>query len=102
MLSTADEIRELAGQLKSEKVIGFDTEFIRESTFYPIVEIIQVATRERTWLVDAKAFKKSFSPGPQGGYDAGLDPLLDVFRDPAILKIVHAAQGDQECLYTSY
>lgn len=83
-------------------MIAFDTEFIRENTFYPIVEIIQVATEEESWLVDAQAFKKNFSPGPDGGFDPGLNPLLEIFQDPSILKILHAAQGDQECLYTSF
>lgn len=102
ILSTASEIRELAKVLESEAVISFDTEFIRESTFYPICEIIQVGTRSGVWLVDARAFKKSFRHGPKGGYDPGLEPLLDVFRNKKILKILHAAQGDQECLYASF
>jgi ribonuclease D len=102
LISTADKITELAGKLKGRDVIAFDTEFIRESTFFPIVEIIQVATDEESWLVDAQAFKKGFRPGPHGGFDASLRPLLDVFEDKSILKIVHAAQGDQECLYTSF
>jgi ribonuclease D len=102
LINTAGQIQELASKLKGRDVIAFDTEFIRESTFYPIVEIIQVATDEDSWIVDAQAFKKGFRPGPRGGYDPGLEPLLDIFRDKSILKIVHAAQGDQECLYTSF
>ncbi|MGZ3709084.1 MAG: ribonuclease D, partial [Bdellovibrionota bacterium] len=102
LLSTADDIQRLATALRGKKVIAFDTEFIRESTFFPIVEIIQVATDEDSWLVDAQAFKKGFRPGPQGGYDPGIEPLLEVFKDREILKILHAAQGDQECLFTSF
>ncbi len=102
LLSTAEQIRALADELRKKEVIAFDTEFIRETTFYPIVEIIQVATDEQSWLVDAQAFKKGFRPGPRGGFDPGLQPLLDVFADRKILKIIHAAQGDQECLYTAF
>ncbi|MGK5089523.1 HRDC domain-containing protein [Bdellovibrionota bacterium FG-2] len=105
LLSTAKEIEDLAAALRDPKnnnVIAFDTEFIRENTFFPIVEIIQIATEEESWLVDAQAFKKSFRPGPAGGFDPGLKPLLEVFEDPKILKILHAAQGDQECLFTSF
>lgn len=102
LLSTADEILSLAATLKQHPVIAFDTEFIRESTFFPIVEIIQVATESESWLVDAQAFKKSYRSGDPEGYDRGLKPLLDVFTDPKILKVVHAAQGDQECLFTSF
>ncbi len=102
MLSTADEISNLAAHLIQFPVIAFDTEFIRESTFYPIVEIIQVATEQESWLVDAQAFKKNYRPGDHHGYDPGIQPLLDVFTNRQILKIVHASQGDQECLFTSF
>ncbi len=93
-LKTPAEITELAAELSKHSIIAFDTEFIRENTFYPSVELIQVATREQSWLVDAQAFRGKNAPG--------LRPLLDVFENPKILKILHAAQGDQECLYTSY
>jgi ribonuclease D len=102
LISTAQGISELAGLLKDQKIIAFDTEFIRENTFFPIVEIIQVATDNDSWLVDAHAFKKGFKPGPKGGFDENIRPLLDIFENRSILKIVHAAQGDQECLYTSF
>ncbi|MCM2323462.1 MAG: HRDC domain-containing protein [Oligoflexia bacterium] len=102
LLTTADEILALADSLRQRDTIAFDTEFIRETTFFPIVEIIQVATEEESWLVDAHAFKKNFRPGPHGGFDPAIQPLLDVFRDKSILKVLHAAQGDQECLFTSF
>ncbi|HUP57171.1 MAG TPA: HRDC domain-containing protein [Bdellovibrionota bacterium] len=102
LLSTADQIRKLAESLKKADIIAFDTEFIRETTFYPIVEIIQVATDSESWLVDAQAFKKGFRPGPQGSFNPGLKPLLDIFEDKSSLKIAHAIQGDQECLFTSF
>jgi ribonuclease D len=93
-LKTPEEITALAAELRKHPIISFDTEFIRENTFYPSVELIQVATLENSWLVDAQAFR--------GKNLEALRPLLDVFEDPKILKILHAAQGDQECLYTSY
>ncbi len=93
-LKTPAEIVELAAALSKHAIISFDTEFIRENTFYPSVELIQLGTRDESWLVDAQAFR--------GKNAEGLRPLLDVFENPKILKILHAAQGDQECLYTSY
>jgi len=93
-LTQPKEIEELASQLRSHSVISFDTEFIRENTFYPSVELIQVATHDQSWLVDVQHFRGKNAPG--------LKPLLDVFEDEKILKVLHAAQGDQECLYTSY
>jgi ribonuclease D len=102
LLSSSSQIFELAEKLKSHSIIAFDTEFIRESTFFPIVEIIQVATETESWIVDAQAFKKNFKAGDPKAYDPGIQPLLEVFKDKNILKVVHAAQGDQECLYTSF
>jgi ribonuclease D len=93
LLTTGAEISDLAQELSQHDTISFDTEFIRENTFFPIVEILQVATESKSWLVDVQAFK---------GNKQALKPLLDVFTDPKILKIVHAAQGDQECLYTAF
>ena len=81
------ELQELCQKLSTAKEIAFDTEFIRESTFYPQLEIIQIATTEEAWLIDAQAFTEQ-----------ELKPLAAVFTNPKILKIVHAAHGDQECL----
>ncbi len=93
-LTRPDEIAALAKELENEDLISFDTEFIRENTFFPSVELIQVGTRKKSWLIDAQAFRGKQAPG--------LKPLLDIFQNPKILKILHAAQGDQECLFTSY
>jgi ribonuclease D len=102
LITNASDIQLLVQALEKESIIAFDTEFIRETTFYPIVEIIQVATSSESWLVDAQAFKKKYPIGPKGAYDPGLQPLLNVFQNQKILKIAHASQGDQECLYTSF
>jgi ribonuclease D len=72
-------------------MIGLDTEFIRETTFFPKIALIQVSTADRTWLVDPLALSKD-----------DMAPLLEIFRDKNILKILHAAFADQECLYWSY
>ncbi len=90
-VAQAGQVAELARKLETCDIVAFDTEFIRETTFYPIVEIIQVATEEESWIVDVRGLKKD-----------ALRPLLDIFENKKILKIVHAAQGDQECLYTAF
>lgn len=102
LLSTAEEIANLAKILKSHSIIAFDTEFIRESTFFPIIEIIQIATETQSWIVDARLFKRGYPHDVFGSYDQAFNPLLEILEDSSILKVVHAAQGDQECLYTSF
>jgi ribonuclease D len=94
LIQQADELAQIAAQLSSETMIAVDTEFIRESTFFPGIQLLQVATDTESWLFDAYFFKQK-DP-------AGIRPLLDIFENPNILKIFHAAQGDQECLYTNF
>jgi len=96
VISTPEALAELCRHLAGEKVIAWDTEFIRETTFFPMVELLQIGTRDQCWVIDVKAFLD------HPDKDRVVQPLLDVFRNPEILKIVHAAQGDQESLFTAF
>jgi len=49
-LHTAGEIEKLAARCREERMIAVDTEFIRESTFFPVVALVQVATRDQSWF----------------------------------------------------
>jgi ribonuclease D len=91
LIQSAKELEKLAETLAAQPVIAFDTEFLRERTFFPQLGLIQVADRERAWLVDPLALSKS-----------DLQPLLDTLTDPKILKVAHAVEQDQECLYNGY
>ncbi|MCM0607344.1 MAG: ribonuclease D [Xanthomonadaceae bacterium] len=81
----------IAKKLAESEWISFDTEFIRESTFFSKLEILQIADESQTWLFDVPKLGAS-----------GLKPIFELFQNPKILKIVHAAQGDQEALFTSF
>ncbi|MEW6055282.1 MAG: HRDC domain-containing protein [Bdellovibrionota bacterium] len=91
LLSTPQEIQALATALQGQSMIAVDTEFLRETTFYPVIGLIQIATETESWLVDPLRLE-----------NPDIQPLLDVFCDPKIVKVLHASQADQECLYTSY
>lgn len=91
LLTTPEAVADMAAELSKQASIAVDTEFIRETTFYPKVALIQVATREKTWLVDPVALT-----GQQ------MEPLLVVLKNPNILKVMHAAYSDQECFHTAY
>ena len=96
LVQSEKDIQKIADHLKTQSIIAFDTEFIRETTFYPKLEIIQVASASEAWLIDAQIAQED----PER--KAFLDPILEVFQDPKIIKLVHAGLGDQECLYTSF
>lgn len=87
----ASGVAAAAETLSQQEIIAFDTEFLREKTFYPRLGLLQLADRKNTWLVDPLALSRD-----------DLKPILKVLTDPKILKVVHAAEQDQECLNHSY
>lgn len=90
-ITKPDEVNTLADALRNESVIGIDTEFIRETTFFPRIALIQVGTQEQTHLIDPTVLDPK-----------GLQPVLQLFEDPKILKVMHADYSDQECFFWSY
>ncbi len=93
LISTPEGLGAILPKIHAAKMVALDTEFIRETTFYPILEIIQVATEHEAWLIDYQAFANRPC--------AELEAFKKFMRDPSVIKILHAAQGDQECFYTS-
>jgi ribonuclease D len=91
LISDPTEVSRIAAALQKEPVIAVDTEFIRETTFFPKTALLQFATDKEAWLVDPLACTKE-----------QLKPVLDVLVNPDVIKIFHAAFADQECFYWSY
>ena len=91
VIQTRAEAANLAERLASCPIIAIDTEFLREKTFYPKLGLIQLADREDAWLLDPLALSKG-----------DLAPLLELWTDPAVLKVMHSAEQDQECLHHDY
>lgn len=71
-------------RLAASDFVTVDTEFIRESTFWPRLCLIQIAGPDETVLIDALA----------DGID--LAPFFDLMRNPAVMKVFHAARQDVE------
>ncbi len=72
--------RELVGQ----PFVAVDTEFMRETTYWPKLCLIQAAAPEGEAVIDPQAD------------DLDLSPFLQVMSDTAILKVFHAARQDLE------
>jgi ribonuclease D len=90
-IGDAVRLSEVAGRLAQQPIVAFDTEFIREKTYYPKLGLIQVADREQSWLIDPLLLSVE-----------DIQPLLRVFTDPAIIKVAHSSEQDQSCLYYDY
>ena len=87
MITTTAELARFCASLEGAPFVAVDTEFMRESTYWPKLCLVQAATEAVEAVIDPLA------PG------IDLEPFLDVMRDDAILKVFHAARQDVEILY---
>jgi ribonuclease D len=73
--------------LRDADYITVDTEFMRESTFWPKLCLVQVAGPEDEAIIDPLA----------DGID--MSPLYDLIADEGVLKVMHAATQDIEIFH---
>lgn len=66
-------------------VLAVDTEFLREKTYYPKLCLVQVSTGEEIAAIDPLSIDD-------------LSPLVRLFEDPKIVKVIHACSQDLEVL----
>ncbi len=83
-ITTTDALAEFCASLSQAEFVTVDTEFMRETTFWPKVCLIQVAGPEEARVIDPLA--------------DGLDmaPLFELLRNKNVLKVFHAARQDLE------
>ncbi|HEV7252518.1 MAG TPA: ribonuclease D [Mesorhizobium sp.] len=87
VISTTSELAETVESLRRSPFVTVDTEFIRETTFWPELCLIQMASPDTTALVDPLA------PG------ISLQPFFELMGDERVLKVFHAARQDIEIIF---
>lgn len=86
LITTTESLRQLCESLSAEVFVTVDTEFMRESTYWPDLCLIQVAGAKINGLIDPLA------PG------LDLQPFFDLMNNPQVLKVFHAARQDIEIM----
>ncbi len=84
IITTTDALAAFCAELRTHDYVAVDTEFMRESTYWPLLCLVQAAAGDAEAVIDPLA----------EGID--LAPLFEVFDDPAIMKVFHAARQDLE------
>jgi len=84
LITTTAELLTFCNQIRGQAFVAVDTEFIRETTYWPRLCLIQAATPDVEAVIDPLA----------EGID--LEPFLEILRDPSIVKVFHAARQDVE------
>ncbi|QLC24130.1 ribonuclease D [Parasphingopyxis algicola] len=88
LIDDSDSLSDLCARLAKSDFVAVDTEFMRESTYWPDLCLIQIGDHEEAAAIDPKA----------NGID--LTPLLDLLVDNEdVLKVFHAGGQDVEIVY---
>jgi ribonuclease D len=83
-ITTTAALADFCKQLSGQPYVVVDTEFMRETTYWPKLCLIQVAAPNCEACIDPLA------------EDMDLTPLLDILRDESVQKVFHAARQDVE------
>jgi ribonuclease D len=84
IITTQEELETAIAAFEKSDFVTVDTEFIRETTFWPILCLIQMAGPGMTALIDP------LSP------DIDLKPFFRLMANEAVTKVFHAARQDIE------
>jgi ribonuclease D len=87
LITTTEELAEVCARMARHPFVTVDTEFLRETTYYPLLCVAQMATPDEAVVVDA------LSPG------IDLAPLFDLLADETVVKVFHAARQDIEIVW---
>ncbi|HEV2365232.1 MAG TPA: ribonuclease D [Caulobacteraceae bacterium] len=83
-ITTTAELSRFCSHLAGAPFVAVDTEFMRETTYWPKLCLIQAAAPEGEAVIDPLAA------------EIDLAPFLTVLRDERTLKVFHAARQDVE------
>lgn len=89
LISSAREIADVAEAARASGKVALDTEFLRERTYRARLCLVQLATTEGIWLVDAVA-------------QDDLTSVVGLLSDPAVEIVVHAGKQDLQIFHDAY
>ncbi|HEY1152496.1 MAG TPA: ribonuclease D [Pseudolabrys sp.] len=87
LITTSDELADVCARMARHPYVTVDTEFLRESTYYPLLCVAQIASSDESAVIDALA------PG------IDLAPFFALMTNESVLKVFHAARQDIEIVW---
>ncbi len=87
LITTTAELRAACARMARYPYVTVDTEFHRETTFWPILCVVQIASDDEALAIDALA------------PDIDLAPLFGLMAEPHVVKVFHAARQDVEIFW---
>ncbi len=87
LITSSEALAAVCDRISRHPFVTVDTEFLRETTFWPKLCVIQLASDDEAVAIDALA----------EGLD--LTPVFELMANPAIVKVFHAARQDIEIVW---
>ena len=87
IIKTTEELRDLCTSYSETSYITVDTEFLRESTYWPQLCLVQVGMPGDAAIIDVLA------------KDIDLTPFFELMQNEDVLKVFHAARQDIEIIW---
>jgi len=86
-ITTTEELTQVCARMARHPFVTVDTEFLRETTYYPLLCVAQIASPDEAYVVDTLA------PA------IDLSPFFDLLTDEKVVKVFHAARQDIEIVW---
>ena len=86
-ITTTSELAAVCRRMATLPFVTVDTEFLRETTYYPLLCVAQMASADEAVVIDALAL----------GID--LAPFFELMADEKVMKVFHAARQDIEIVW---
>lgn len=87
LIATTGDLAAVCARMASHPYVTVDTEFLRETTYYPLLCVAQMASPEEAVVIDALA----------NGID--LTPFFALMANESVIKVFHAARQDIEIVW---
>ncbi len=87
VLTTSADVAALCERLSTAEYVTVDTEFMRESTYWAKLCLVQIGGPDESAAIDPLA------------QNIDLTPLFTLLANPDVLKVFHAARQDLEIFY---
>jgi ribonuclease D len=86
LIDQQTQLNAFCNSISDATIIAIDTEFKRETTYYPELCLIQIATNDQFAIIDTLAIDD-------------LSAVNQLFQNPNILKVLHSSSQDLEIFY---
>jgi ribonuclease D len=86
-ITTTNELGRACTEMARHPFVTVDTEFLRETTYYPLLCVAQMASPNEAVVIDALA------------EDIDLAPFFELLNNEKVVKVFHAARQDIEIVW---